>query len=202
MSSAVHWQNTHYDLHCEHGGVINISVCDDAEDTLECHAETLAVVLDLSEVKDLLRVVPFEIDERTFHGSCFDYSKQLLRHHGAVNTGPGGYLDNPYYKDIWRNLGGSHYVPSLWSPGEFAFAFCRPAYSLSMDPLKIQQTYMAIVSKIVPRNQCRILSWQKEGILNVAPWLWAGTSWWGVYVFSVYNKATSQVFGIAAADTD
>lgn len=203
---AVEWQNKHYDFYRSSGGVISISVCHAAEDTQDCHVATLAAAINAKDTSRVSRkvanVVPVEIDEETFHGSYFDYQRQLLLHNGTVDVGRGRSLTNPFYKDIGSCLGGSSHLPDLWTFGEFAYAFCQPAYGLKMKPFKIHEAYLAITSDIVPRTQCRILSWQKEEILNADPWLEAGQRWWGVFVFSVYNNNTGQLFGIAASDTD
>ena len=45
------------------------------------------------------------------------------------------------------------------------------------------------------------MSWQKEGILDADPWLKAGDDWWGVPIFSRYNRNTGQLLGIAASNT-
>lgn len=206
FSKAVDWHNKHYDFYRSSGGVIFISVCEEAEDTHDCHAATLAAAINSKDVEKVSNkvsnVVPVEIEEEAFHGSHFDYDRQLLRHNGTVNLSRGRSQTNPYYKDMLSNMGCSSDIPDLWCLGEFAYAFCQPAYGLSMKPFEIHETYSAITSEVTPRNQCRIFSWQKEEILDADPWLKAGIDWWGVFVFSVYNKNSGQLFGIAASDTD
>lgn len=206
FSRAIDWRNKHYDFYRSSGGVIFVSVCEEAEDTHACHAAALAAAINSKDAERVLNkvsnVVPIEIDEETFHGSYFDYDRHLLRHNGTNNLTGGGTQTNPFYKDIWSKRSGSSHIPDLWSLGEFAYAFCQPAYGLTMTPYKIHETYLAITSEVAPRDQCRILSWQKEEILDADPWLKAGDDWWGVFVFSVYNKNTGQLFGIAASDTD
>lgn len=206
FTRAIDWQNKHYDLYCSSGGVISISVCEEAEDTHVCHAAAVTAAINSKDIErvsnKVSNVVPVEINEETFHGSYFDYDRQLLRHNGTINLAGGDTQTNPFYKDIESKWGGSSHIPDLWSLGEFAYAFCRPAYGLTMKPFKIHETYLAITSEVTPRDQCRILSWQKKEILAADPWLKAGVDWWGVFVFSVYNKNTGQLFGIAASDTD
>ena len=87
-------------------------------------------------------------------------------------------------------------------PGGFAFAFCDPPYPLSMGPSETQACYLEITSEIAPPGACRILSWQQEEILPAARWLELGSDWWGDCVFSIYNRKTGQLFGIAASTTD
>lgn len=170
------WRNEHYSRYLSAGGVVEISVCEASEDTLECHAAVLAHAIGDTDPSRLSRIAPVEIDELTFHGPWFDYKKQLL-----VASGD---------------------VPDIWDLGGFAFAFCRPPYGLRMTREQIQTTYLSLISNIAPRKQVKILSWQRESILQAAPWLKIGAEWWGVFAFSTYVKSTARSYGVVAATTD
>jgi len=203
LSDKAHWPHEKaYRKYMRAGGVFEISVCNDAADELKCHKAVLLHVLCKVDPKKFEQVVPFEIDEPTFHGEIFDYETGNLFYPGTLWFG-GKKRVNPIYKDVkWLPKGYSVGFPEVFSQGGFANAFCDPPYPLRLSHPEKQTLYEAITSAMAPRNNTRILNWHQDALVKACPELRCGEEWWGVYAFTTYDKLTSQVFAAVAATTD
>jgi hypothetical protein len=202
MLAAQLWESTEYRQFLSAHGQVQISVCNNTEDRVEAHCIALAVAIGDIKPEALAALSPTEIDEATFHGDWYDLAVGQLVHNGTVNV-DGITHQMPQFRDIPPKVrSSSGHIPPLWTPGGFAYAFANPPYGLNLSPSEIQILYAGIIARMAPRGKTRCLSWHSEEILTIAPQLDLGTEWWGVFAMTIYNRATQQVFGIAASTTD
>lgn len=201
------WDDPSYQHFVQADGEVGIAIGENGEDTLGHHAAVLAHAIRSYCVGDvdhdrLQKVDPFEIDIQTFHGSWFDCEKGLLVHNGVVTTKAGVSAVSPYFVDITDYSSMSSNVPELWHPGGFAYAFCHPPYRLRNKRSETQKLYSSITSQLVPNQDVKIYNWHRKELLEAAPQVGAGTEWWGVFAFTIFDPTTFRIFGLIASSTD
>ncbi|MFU7529105.1 hypothetical protein [Qipengyuania sp. ASV99] len=101
----------------------------------------------------------------------------------------------------FRSWGGA--TPDCEEPGQYAYAFSCPPYSLEGPSAKIQRLFKASTELLLGRGErIEIFDWSRGDLTRVHPLFEAGMEWWGVFLFTIFKLDDHSMFVISGSTTD
>lgn len=188
----------------EAGGELEFEIFEDADGTPdEVFAALCNWIPDCNT--DALRAVGFrQIEDAQFYGDWFDPSSNSLLQKGFTQTGDAEFVD-VRLADLEgaRVVGSGGPIPPAGDGGQFAYAFSRPPYGISLSPKATQELFDKLRQFIAPPGVDHIiLDWTSAELPNVSPYFEAGMEWWGVFLFSIYIPDYRRLTLIRGSATD
>jgi hypothetical protein len=169
-----------------------------AENPREWHLPADAIVA-------LQSIEERKLTREAFLGEWCDPRDLMLIRRGSGEVEGLGRVSDIRYDKLgeapFRSWGGA--TPNCDEPGQYAYAFSCPPYSLEGPSAKIQRLFKASTELILGRGgRIEIFDWSGGDLTRVHPTFEAGMEWWGVFLFTILNPEDHSMVVISGSTTD
>lgn len=171
-----------------------------AENPREWHLPSAAIAaLQSIEERKLTREI--------FLGEWCDPRDLMLIRRGSGDVEGLGRVSDIRYDTLGeakvRNWGVAIPDPGFDEPGQYAYAFSSPPYSLNALRSEIQRLFKQSTELLLGRGApIEIFDWSGGDLTLVHPLFEAGMEWWGVFLFTIFNPDDRTMVVISGSTTD